>query len=70
MGTKRTWLSPMAVVTIADPKPVVTLTLIPPIMLHTIMYQSMLFLPYLWTAILVTPVMSCFVLLTSERTRK
>ena len=42
-----TWLSPMAVVTIAEPKPVVTDTLMPPIMLHTMMYHSMLFLPYL-----------------------
>ena len=42
-----TWLSPMAVVTIAEPKPVVTDTLMPPIMLHTIMYHSMVFLPYL-----------------------
>ena len=33
--------------TIADPRPVVTLTLIPPIILHTMMYHSMLFLPYL-----------------------
>ena len=33
--------------TIAAPKPVVTLTLIPPIILQTMMYQSMLFLPYL-----------------------
>ena len=41
------WLFPIAVVTIALPKPVVTLTLIPPIMLHTKMYHSMLFLPYL-----------------------
>ena len=43
----RTWLSPIAVVTIAEPRPVVTLTLIPPIILHTMMYHSMLFLPYL-----------------------
>lgn len=42
-----TWLSPIAVVTIADPNPVVTLTLMPPIMLHTMMYHNMLFLPYL-----------------------
>ena len=41
------WLSPMAVVTIALPRPVVTLTLIPPVMLHTMMYHSMLFFPYL-----------------------
>ena len=47
MITILTWLSPMAVVTIADPNPVVTLTLIPPIMLHTMMYHNMLFLPYL-----------------------
>ena len=44
---ERTWLSPMTDVTMAEPKPVVTLTLIPPIMLQTMMYQSMLFLPYL-----------------------
>ena len=31
----------------AEPKPVVTLTLMPPIILHTMMYHSMLFLPYL-----------------------
>ena len=31
----------------AAPRPVVTLTLIPPIILHTAMYQSMLFVPYL-----------------------
>ena len=37
----------MAVVTIAEPKPVVTDTLMPPIMLQTMMYHSMLFLPYL-----------------------
>jgi hypothetical protein len=30
-----TWLSPPTVVTIAAPSPVVTLTLIPPIMLQT-----------------------------------
>ena len=44
---KHTWLSPMAVVTIAEPRPVVTLTLIPPIILHTMMYHNILFLPYL-----------------------
>ena len=38
-------MSPMAVVTMAEPKPVVTDTLMPPIMLHTMMYHSMLFLP-------------------------
>ena len=43
----RTWLSPMAVVTMADPRPVVTDTLMPPIMLQTMMYQSMLLVPYL-----------------------
>ena len=43
-----TWLSPIAVVTMAEPKPVVTDTLIPPIILHTMMYHSILFLPYLW----------------------
>lgn len=43
----RTWLSPITLVTIADPSPVVTLTLIPPIMLHTMIYHSMLFVPYL-----------------------
>ena len=43
----RTWLSPIADVTIAAPSPVVTLTLIPPIMLHTPMYHNMLFFPYL-----------------------
>jgi hypothetical protein len=37
----------MAVVTMAAPRPVVTLTLIPPIMLQTAIYHSMLFLPYL-----------------------
>ena len=37
----------MAVVTMADPNPVVTLTLMPPIMLQTMMYHNMLFLPYL-----------------------
>jgi hypothetical protein len=37
----------MAVVTMAAPRPVVTLTLMPPIMLQTAMYHSMLFLPYL-----------------------
>ena len=42
-----TWLSPIAVVTMAEPKPVVTDTLIPPIMLQTMMYHSMFFLPYL-----------------------
>lgn len=42
------WLSPIAVVTIALPRPVVADTLIPPIMLQTMMYQSMLFLPYLY----------------------
>ena len=31
----------------AEPRPVVTLTLIPPIILHTMMYHSILFLPYL-----------------------
>ena len=37
----------MNVETIEAPKPVVTLTLMPPIMLHTKMYHNMLFLPYL-----------------------
>jgi hypothetical protein len=41
------WLLPWAEVTMAAPNPVVTLTDSPPIMLHTLMYQSMLFLPYL-----------------------
>lgn len=41
------WLSPVADVTMAAPRPVVTLTESPPIMLHTEMYHSMLFLPYL-----------------------
>ena len=41
------WLLPWAEVTMAAPSPVVTLTDSPPIMLHTLMYQSMLFLPYL-----------------------
>lgn len=42
-----TWLSPMTEVTIADPNPVVTLTLMPPIILQTMIYHSMVFLPYL-----------------------
>ena len=37
----------MAVVTIADPRPVVTLTLMPPMVLQTVMYQIMFFLPCL-----------------------
>lgn len=41
----RTWLSPCTLVTMAAPRPVVTLTLMPPIMLQTMMYQSMLFVP-------------------------
>ena len=41
------WLSPYAVSTIAAPRPVVTLTLIPPIMEQTRMYQNMLLSPYL-----------------------
>ena len=49
LRTKRTWLSPIAVVTIAAPKPVVTLTLMPPIILHTEMYHNMLFFPYLFS---------------------
>lgn len=40
-------MSPIAVVTMAEPSPVVTDTLMPPIMLQTMMYHSMLFLPYL-----------------------
>ena len=43
----RTWLYPMTEVTIAAPRPVVTLTLMPPIVLQTVMYQIILFLPYL-----------------------
>lgn len=31
----------------ADPKPVVTLTLMPPIMLHTKMYHNIVLVPYL-----------------------
>ena len=42
----RTWLSPCTLVTMAAPRPVVTLTLMPPIMLQTMMYQSMLLVPY------------------------
>lgn len=46
-GETRTWLSPCTLVTMAAPRPVVTLTLMPPIMLQTMMYHSMLFVPYL-----------------------
>lgn len=44
---ERTWLSPITVVTIAAPSPVVTLTLSPPIKLQTRMYHIMFLLPYL-----------------------
>ena len=40
-------MSPLAVSTIAAPSPVVTLTDMPPIMLHTKIYHNMLFFPYL-----------------------
>jgi hypothetical protein len=42
-----TWLSPIAVVTIAAPRPVVTLTEMPPIILQTLMYHNIFFFPYL-----------------------
>jgi hypothetical protein len=46
--TPRTWLPwCMAVVTIAEPRPVVTLTEMPPMRLHTEMYHIMFLSPYL-----------------------
>jgi hypothetical protein len=42
-----TWLSPWALVTMAAPRPLVTLTLIPPMRLHTPMNHIMFFSPYL-----------------------
>jgi len=42
------WLSPMMVVTIAAPRPVVTDTDKPPIIEQTEMYHIMDCLPYLW----------------------
>jgi hypothetical protein len=48
----RTWLSwKYNDSTIAEPKPVVTLTLMPPIILQTMMYHIMLFDPYLKSSI-------------------
>jgi len=40
-------LSPLAVVTIAAPRPVVTLTEIPPIILQMEIYHNIFFFPYL-----------------------
>ncbi len=44
---KLTWLLPIKDVTIAEPRPVVTLTLSPPIMLQMSRYQIIFLFPYL-----------------------
>jgi len=44
---EQTWLSPLTDVTIAEPRPVVTLTLSPPIILQMRIYQIMFFFPHL-----------------------